>query len=482
MNKLLILKLSTINIHFLQKIRYNICVSTNSIGSDNMNEEALWVNFLDLIKNKISSISFDTWFSETKLYKINNGTATIIVPMQLHKKNLLENYIDLISENFNYLTGTNFEFEFLLEEEVNSNKIEVEESGVPFNNPIQANLNPNYLFDNFVIGNTNRLAFTAALAVAERPGKAYNPLFLYGSSGLGKTHLMHAIGNYIVKTSSKKVLYVTSERFKSDFVGINKKESNNIDYVENFKEKYRNVDILIIDDIQFLANATQSQQEFFHTFNELHQEGKQIIISSDRSPDDLKLLEDRLRTRFNWGLAVNIFPPDYELRIEILKKKLSIHELAKPLSEDVIEFIANNCASDVRKLEGALNRLFAYTAMFNKDRIDLDVAIEALNDYLSSVCYIKNNIQKIQKVVSDFFNITLEDMISKKRTNNIALPRQIGMYLSRILTDESFPRIGMEFGGKDHTTVMHACEKIDKEMKKSKDFKNTIEQLKVKLK
>jgi chromosomal replication initiator protein len=453
------------------------------MGSGAMNEEVLWNNFLDLIKNKISSISFDTWFSETKLYKIDNGVATVIVPMQLHKKNLLENYIDLISENFNSLTGTNFEFEFLLEEEIaKNNKIEIEESGVPFNNPIQANLNPNYTFDNFVIGTTNRLAFTAALAVAEKPGKAYNPLFLYGSSGLGKTHLMQAIGNYIVKTSNKKVLYVTSERFKSDFVGINKKESNNIDNVENFKDKYRSIDVLIIDDIQFLANATQSQQEFFHTFNELHQEGKQIIISSDRSPDDLKLLEERLRTRFNWGLAVNIFPPDYELRIEILKKKLSGHELAKPLNDEVIEFIANNCTSDVRKLEGALNRLFAYTAMFNKEKIDLEVAIEALNDYLTSICYIKNNIQKIQKIVADYYNISVDDLTSKKRTNAIALPRQIAMYLSRILTDESFPRIGVEFGGKDHTTVIHACEKIEKEMNKSKDFKNNIEQLKLKLK
>lgn len=450
-----------------------------------MNEESLWNNFLELIKNKLTSISYDTWFSETKLYKIDKKLATVIVPMQLHKKNLVENYLPLITETFNSLTGTNFEFEFLLEDEINEKqKIKVEETGVPFNNPVQANLNVNYTFDTFVVGTTNRLAFTAAFAVAERPGKAYNPLFLYGSSGLGKTHLMHAIGNYIVSTSNKKVLYVTSERFKSDFVGVNKKGDNesNIDSVDNFKEKYRNIDVLIIDDIQFLANATQSQQEFFHTFNELHQEGKQIIISSDRSPDDLKLLEERLRTRFNWGLAVNIFPPDYELRMEILKKKLSVHELAKPLSEEVIEFIANNCTSDVRKLEGALNRLFAYTAMFNKDKIDLDVAVEALNDYLSSTCYIKNSIQKIQKVVCDYFNISIEDLTSKKRNNNIAFPRQIGMYLSRILTDESFPRIGMEFGGRDHTTVIHACDKIEKEMKSNKEFKATIEQLKSKLK
>ena len=245
-------------------------------------------------------------------------------------------------------------------------------------NPEQANLNPSYIFDNFVVGETNRFAFTAALAVAENPGKAYNPLFIYGSSGLGKTHLMQAIGNYIIKESNKKVLYVTSDKFISDFIGLNRKNNNNIDNIDFFKNKYRNIDVLIIDDIQFLANATQSQQEFFHTFNELHQEGKQIIISSDRSPEDLKLLEDRLRTRFSWGLTVNIYPPDYNLRMEILKKKLSIHELAKPVDNAVLEFIANNCTSDVRKLEGALNRLFAYTTMFNKESINLEVATEAL--------------------------------------------------------------------------------------------------------
>lgn len=449
-----------------------------------MDETILWKNFLNLIKDKVSPISYETWFSDTKLHKIDNNQIYIIVPMNIHKKNIQENYIDLLKESINNLTGTNFEFIFLLEEEIDENNIKKIDEGVPFNNPIQANLNPNYTFDNFVVGETNRMAFTAAFAVAERPGKAYNPLFLYGSSGLGKTHLMQAIGNYIIENSNKKVLYITSDKFKSDFIAINKRKNdeNNFEYVQSFKIKYRNLDVLIIDDIQFLAGATESQNEFFHTFNELHQEGKQIIISSDRSPDDLKLLEERLRTRFNWGLAVNIYPPEYELRIEILKKKLSAHEIARPIKEEVLIFIANNCASDVRKLEGALNRLFAYTAMFNKKIIDLDVAKEALIDYLDSEAYIKNNIQKIQKIVSDYFQITTEDMNSKKRHNKIAFPRQIAMYLSRHFTDESFPRIGIEFGGRDHTTVIHACNKIKKELKNNKEFKKTIEVLKNKLK
>lgn len=448
-----------------------------------MNEKQLWDKFLETIKEKITPISYETWFKDTYLNKIEENKIIAVVPMQLHKKNLSENYKDVIAETINEITGTNFEFEFLLEDEVNkNNKFFIEEQGVPFNNPEQANLNSNYTFDNFVVGTSNRFAFTAALAVAENPGKAYNPLFIYGSSGLGKTHLMQAIGNYIVKESNKKVLYVTSDKFISDFIGINRKNNNNYDNIDYFKNKYRNIDVLIIDDIQFLANATQSQQEFFHTFNELHQEGKQIIISSDRSPEDLKLLEERLRTRFSWGLTVNIYPPDYDLRMQILKKKLSVHELAKPIDEDVLEYIANNCTSDVRKLEGALNRLFAYTTMFNKEKINLEVATEALKGHLNSYGYIKNDIQKIQSVVADYYKINVEDMKSKKRTNNIAFPRQIAMYLSRILTDESLTRIGLEFGGKDHTTIIHAFDKIDKEIKNDSNLEQVINNIKNKLK
>lgn len=447
-----------------------------------MNEKQLWDKFLEAISEKISPISYETWFKDTYINSIVDNKVIVVVPMQLHKKNLSENYKDLIVETFNEITGTNFEFEFLLEEEVISQKkVIVEEQGVPFNNPEQANLNPNYQFDTYVVGKSNKFAFTAALAVAENPGKAYNPLFLYGSSGLGKTHLMHAIGNYIIKESNKKVLYVTSDKFIDDFRAINKKNSNNNDNIDYFKDKYRNIDVLIIDDIQFLAPATQSQQEFFHTFNELHQEGKQIIISSDRSPEDLKLLEERLRTRFSWGLTVTIDPPDYDLRIQILKKKLSVHELAKPIDEDVLDYIANNCTTDVRKLEGALNRLFAYTTMFNKEKIDLELATEALKGHLNSYGYVKNNIQKIQKIVAEEYQINVDDMKSKKRTNNIAFPRQIAMYLSRVMTDESLTRIGVEFGGKDHTTIMHACDKISNEIKKDSKLEQVINKLKEKL-
>ena len=300
-----------------------------------MNVDVLWSNFLAQIKDELSSLAYDTWFSDTKLFKLNDGKAIIIVPMPIHKKHLAEKYSLLIKEKMNSITGTNFDLEFVLSDEISKyeddddKKIHVpgnemvENKGVPPNN-FKSNLKSKYTFENFIVGNSNKFAHAAALSVAENPGNMYNPLFIYGNSGLGKTHLMHAIGNYITHNSTQKVLYVTSDQFIQDFVGINKRDEKgvNFNYVDFFKNKYRNVDVLIIDDIQFLGGATQTQQEFFHTFNTLYNDSKQIIISSDRSPDDLKLLEDRLRTRFCWGLTVNIFPPDFNLRTQIIRRKI----------------------------------------------------------------------------------------------------------------------------------------------------------------
>jgi chromosomal replication initiator protein len=445
-----------------------------------MDQQNLWTKFLDLIKNKIAPLSFDTWFKDTKIYEINDGTAKVMVPMHVHKKHLTDNYLELITETFNEVTGTNFDFEFILEEEINEKKkINTDDIGVPFNNPVQANLNTNYLFENFIVGESNYFAHAAAVSVAENPGKSYNPLFIYGNSGLGKTHLMHAVGNYIIKNTNKKVLYVTSEKFISDFLNLNKKDNTgtNFDYIDYFKNKYRNIDVLIIDDIQFLSGAPATQQEFFHTFNDLYEDNKQIIISSDRSPDDLKLLEDRLITRFNWGLKVNIFPPDYKLRLDIIKKKLGTREQGKPISNDVLEYIANNFQADVRQLEGALTRIYAYATMFNVKEINLEVAVEALKDYLNKSISIKNDIHKIMKVVAEYYKINVEELKAKNRSAKIALPRQIAMYLARILTDESYPRIGMEFGGKNHSTVIHAYEKILKDLKNNNNLKNVIDSL-----
>ncbi len=451
-----------------------------------MNVAVLWTNFLNAIKEEVTSLSYETWFSETELYELKDEKATIIVPMPIHKKHLSDNYYNLICETLNTITGTNFELEFILKDEIvkeEKNFLTQQDrpmpSGVPYNSAAQSNLNPNYTFDNFIVGNSNKFAHAAALSVAENPGKMYNPLFIYGNSGLGKTHLMHAIGNYIIQNTNKKVLYVTSDQFIQDFIGINKKDDSgtNFNYVEFFKNKYRNVDVLIIDDIQFLGGATQTQQEFFHTFNILYSDSKQIIISSDRSPDDLKLLEDRLRTRFCWGLTVDIFPPDFALRVAILRKKISAGAVEKEIPDDVIEYIASNMGSDVRQLEGSITRLIAYSTIMGGANITVDLAIEALKDYINKGISEKNDIHKIQKIVSEYFQITVEDMKSKKRSSNIAFPRQIAMYLCRTLTNESFPKIGTEFGGKDHSTVMHSVEKIEKEIKTNKELANIIDKI-----
>ena len=449
-----------------------------------MNIDNIWNKFLSIMKTKLNSLSYDTWFSTSKLVELNEEHAVIIVPTIAHKKHLSESYIDIISDIFNSITGTNFNFEFVLENEYNNKKITVkkeeeEELGVPYNSSEKANLNPDYVFENFIVGESNRFAQATALAVAENPGKMYNPLFIYGNSGLGKTHLMQAIGNYIVKNTNKRVLYVTSDQFISDFLGLNKKDKDgtNFDYVDLFKDKYRNIDVLIIDDIQFLGNAPKTQNEFFHTFNTLYDDKKQIIISSDSSPDDLKHLEDRLRTRFNWGLKVNIFPPDNDLRREILRKKMANMDFSRHISDDAIDYIANMCPSDVRSLEGALTRVCAYSTIFFQEEITLDLTIEALKGTITPMTNFKNDIQKIQRVVAEHYNVSVEDLKSKKRVATIAFPRQIAIYLSRQLTDESFPKIGIEFGGRDHSTVMHSCDKIEKERKENKQLDNIINEI-----
>ena len=448
-----------------------------------MNVNIIWDNFLDNIKLQITSLSFETWFKNTSLLEIKDGIAKIVVETYVHKKHLLENYTDLIIDTLNVVTGTNFYIEFILEEELNNEEAEIDVDliGVPNSkNRVDSNLNPKYDFDSFIVGESNRFAHAAALSVAENPGKMYNPLFIYGKSGLGKTHLMHAIGNYIENNSSKNVLYVTSDQFINDFVEINKKDKNdtNYDYVEYFKNKYRNIDVLIIDDIQFLGSAAQTQQEFFHTFNKLYDDNKQIIISSDRSPDDLKILEDRLRTRFGWGLSVNIFPPDFDLRKNILSKKIAAQGVNARIPNDVIEYIANNCQSDIRQLEGAITRLFAYATMMNGSEITLDLAIDALKDYLHKSIGEKNSVNRIQRIVADYYHITVDDLKSKKRSTQVAFPRQVAMYLTRVLTNESFPKIGIEFGGRDHSTVMHSIDKIEKEINKNSQLKKIIETLK----
>ncbi len=454
---------------------------------DMKDNSIIWNNILNKIKNEISSLLFETWFEETKLYELNNGVAKIIVPFALHKDHLARNYKDMIKSYFIEEIGDNVELEFLIQEEIEDENIVEEVNNIENDNiyndnedfNFESHLNKNYTFDNFVVGNSNKFAHAAALAVAENPGSVYKLLFIYGNSGLGKTHLMHAIGNYIEQHSKKRVLYITSETFCNEFIEMTKKNDNKSDFdnIAFFKKKYRGVDVLIVDDIQFLSKRIESQKEFFHTFQTLYDDEKQIIVSSDRSPNDLKILEDRLRTRFTWGLSVNIYPPDFELKVEILKRRIKAESINIEVPDNVIEYIASNGGTDIRSLVGCFTRLLAYSTFMGIEEITLNVAIEALKDYLNSGYSEKNDVSKIQKIVADYFKISIDDLKSKKRNSSIAFPRQIAMYLCRKHTEESFPKIGIEFGGKDHSTVMHSCEKIEKEIKKDKTLAEAIDKL-----
>jgi chromosomal replication initiator protein len=451
----------------------------------------IWSNFLSILSKKMTPITYNTWFKPCVLYELDqkNGKIIIQVPMTIHKKMLETTWYDLIVSTLNEITGVNYDAKFILEQDVNNkninddNKIDIVNNNEVINSNFETNLKKELTFDNFVVGDTNKFAKTAALAVAQQPGKIYNPLFIYGKSGLGKTHLMHAIGNYITDNTNLRVLYTTSDMFRDDYTNIS--SSNNKEDTFNkanqFKNKYRDVDVLLIDDIQFLVGAEMTQQEFFHTFEELHSHNKQIIISSDRSPDDLKLLEERLRSRFAWGLPVDIWPPDFDLRCRIIKDKIKHLTIADQISDEIIEYMANACDTDVRSLEGIINRLVAYTAMYVPDKIDLDFAREALGDFITKNIYSTNDISMVQKAVADYYGLTVDVLKGKKKSKNIAYPRMLAMYLARMLTDESFPRIGLEFGARDHSTVMHACDKITDDLKDNKKLQDIINEIKAKI-
>ncbi len=450
-----------------------------------MDNNLLWQKVLDNISNIVDPLSFETWFKNIDFIGIVDDKIRLVIPIMWYKSHIEQNYKDIILNSFNnlltspvdsiiYILKDNVEDVLERDKEKNISSVSIPNSSNYALNH-ESNLKKNYTFENFIVGESNKFAQAAALAVAENPGTMYNPLFIYGNSGLGKTHLMHAIGNYIETKYKKKVLYVTSDDFMNDFTGLARKNNNvnNLDYVEFFKNKYRNVDVLLIDDIQFLGGAEKTQQEFFHTFNNLYNDSKQIIVSSDRSPEDLKVLEDRLRTRFAWGLQVDISPPDYSLKVAIIKNKLKRENIV--IGEDVISYIASNIGNDVRQLEGSITRLVAYSAIMCENNITLEFAMEALRDFTKRDAVTdQNDIRRIQKSVANFYNISFEDMKSKKRTPNLAIPRQVAMYLCRKLTDESFERIGIEFSGKNHATVIHACNKIENEMKINKDLNDAI--------
>lgn len=446
-----------------------------------MKTDNLFLRFLNDIQTQVSQNAYTIWFSKLELLSIVNNVVTIKVPMEIHKQMLSVTYGEIIDDAFFAMTGMHYTFKYITEDEVDNfvepvAPEETKEMEIEWN----TNLNPKFTFDNYVVGNSNRLAFVAARAVAEAPGTIHNPLFIYGRSGIGKTHLMQAIGNYIKDHSKLKVLYTTSNEFRDEFTGI-ATSNNKIGYANDFKNKYRNVDVLIIDDIQFLVEAEKTQQEFFHTFNALHQANKQIIISSDKSPDDLKKIEERLRSRFMWGLPVDIYPPDFNLRCDIIRSKVKNTSIEDKLNEDVIEYIANSCVNDVRHIEGTINRLLAYTAMMVPEKITLDFANEALNDYVNTNIFINNSISSIQSAVAEYFKISVDDLKSKRRTSTVVRPRHIAMYLCRVETDENLQKIGLEFGGRDHSTVSTAIDKIKEELETNPNLNNMLKEIKMKL-
>lgn len=459
-----------------------------------MDKVSVWNNFLGSIKTKLSDVLYNTWFKDLKLLTINDKEIVIIVPYPVHKNQIINLYMDLIEETFLEITGCQHNIIICLEGEYKEafppqqntiNDSLSDESINEFVENRKTNLNPKYTFDNFIVGDSNRFAFSSCLAVAQNPGKLYNPLFLYGKSGLGKTHLMHAIGNYINENSNLKVLYITTDEFMNEFINITKDSGNkedNLNYIDIFKNKYRDIDVLMIDDIQFLGSANATQQEFTNTFNSLYYKEKQIIICSDRSVDDLKMFADRLKTRFNWGLKAIISVPEYDLKVKIIKNKISSGDYMMELPDEIVDFIASNCGSDVRNLEGAITRLYAYSAIMNINELTLDKAMEALDEYANGMGqYTENSIGKIISIVSEYFKLTSDDLKGKKRSKNIANARMIAMYLCRILTDETYPRIGLEFGGRDHSTVIHGYEKINEDMKSNKELGNIIAELKQKM-
>lgn len=441
----------------------------------------LWDQTLTIIKAEMSEVSFNTWIKSCEPISISNDTIRISVPNSFTQDILEKRYKDLVANSIKSICSKLYKIEFLIASDIKSDETSKEDTpelkknkAVLISDELSTTLNPKYTFDSFVIGNSNRFAHAASLAVAESPAKAYNPLFIYGGVGLGKTHLMHAIGHYILDSNpNARVEYVSSEKFTNELINAIKDDKN-----EEFRNKYRNVDVLLIDDIQFIAGKERTQEEFFHTFNALHDANKQIILSSDRPPKEIPTLEDRLRSRFEWGLIADIQVPDFETRMAILKKKADVEKLN--VANEVMVYIATKIKSNIRELEGALIRIVAYSSLTNKE-ITVDLASEALKDIISKKQGKNITIGIIQDIVASCFNLRIEDLKSQRRTRNVAYPRQIAMYLSRKLTDMSLPKIGEEFGGRDHTTVIHAYEKISENLNTDENLQHTIEDITKKL-
>ncbi|HIT73466.1 chromosomal replication initiation protein DnaA [Tyzzerella sp. An114] len=437
-----------------------------------------WNEALKIIEEESSSlVSFETWIMPLVPLEIEGNNFILKIGDSFYKEMIEKRYMSLIKNSIKKITSKEYNVIIFTEDELKEKNNPTKSSHKKSVNTVESvgNLNPRYVFSSFVVGNSNRMAHAASLAVAESPAGAYNPLFLYGGVGLGKTHLMHSIAHYILEHNpDKKVLYASSETFTNELINSIKNNKN-----EEFRNKYRNIDVLLIDDIQFISQKESTQEEFFHTFNTLHESNKQIIISSDRPPKEIKTLEDRLRSRFEWGLIADIQPPDYETRIAILQKKADTDGLTVP--NEVMAFIAKCIVSNIRELEGALTRIVAYASLTNQ-QITIELAENALKDIFSDKTTTQITPELIQEVVANYYNIRTEDITGSKKPKNIAYPRQIAMYLSRKILDISLPKIGERFGGRDHSTVIHACTKIEKELEKDPSLQKTILELEKRIK
>jgi len=455
-------------------------------GTETMSDvERVWSEVLDVVKSELNTPTFKTWFEHTSPLAIVDDRLVVGVQNDFARDWLESRYAGLLKSALTQVTGLPLSLEFTVPSGIEQAVPSPEDIPEPAEEPTPVittpskgapstkEFNPKYTFDSFVIGASNRFAHAAALAVAEAPGRAYNPLFIYGGVGLGKTHLLQAIGHYVLESfPHMKVTYVSTEQFTNDFINsIGDRDKKRID---GFRRQYRTNDVLLVDDIQFLRGKEGTQEEFFHTFNTLQQAGKQVVLSSDRPPKDIATLEERLRSRFEMGLITDIQPPDLETRIAILKRKVEVEHLDVPY--DVLAFVADRVSSNIRELEGALIRVVAYSSL-TRHFVDLDLARDVLKDIFPERSSRPISVSTIQREVCKYYSVTQAELIGNKRSQAIVYPRQIAMYLSRELTDLSLPRIGAEFGGRDHTTVMHATAKIQKLMNAERDVYNQIQTL-----
>lgn len=440
--------------------------------------QSQWTTILNTMKEEyeISKVCFETWLLPLEVVAANNNVLTILAPENSALKIVSQKYSLMLQVVIEEITGYKCALEFMLPEELNSAfLVPHKKDSLVYTSTQNVNLNPKYTFDTFVVGSNNKMAHAACLAVAESPAEVYNPLFIYGGVGLGKTHLMHSIANFILKNDpSTRVMYVTSEKFTNELIDAIRNKTT-----ADFRDKYRNNDILLIDDIQFIQGKESTVEEFFHTFNTLHEAKKQIIISSDRSPKDLVNLEDRLVSRFEWGLTVDIQTPDYETRMAILRKKEELE--GYNIDNEVIKYIANNIKSNIRELEGALTKVVAMARLNNRSLIDIAMAEEALKDMISPGGTRELTPEYIINVVSEHFSLKSEDLLSSKRSRDIAKPRQIAMYLCHELTASPLTLIGQAMGGRDHTTIIHGINKIKDSLDSDDILRSTVDTLKKKI-